>query len=287
MLSNILDGKKLAETIINQVGLEIQNRSNAGISPPNISVILVGKDPRSNIYVKNKLIACNRVGIQCNFLHLPQDITEKELLGIISKLNQDININAILIQLPLPANITLSKIFTSIDPNKDVDGFHPYNLGLLAQGWPRLQPCTPQGIMKMLVSTNIDLAGKRAVVVGASNIVGKPTTMCLSNAGCTVTICNHHTKNLSAIVVTADIVVAAAGKPHLIKGDWIKPDSIVIDVGITKINNTIVGDVDFIEASKRAAWISKVPGGVGPMTVACLLENILIAQKLQQPNFNQ
>lgn len=287
MLSNILDGKKLAETILNQVGLEIKNRSNAGFSPPNISVILVGKDPRSSIYVKNKLIACNSVGIQCNFLNLPQDITQTALLEIISKLNKDISINAILIQLPLTANINLSKIFTSIDPNKDVDGFHPYNLGLLAQGWPRLQPCTPQGIMKMLASTGIDLAGKRAVVVGASNIVGKPTAMCLSNAGCTVTICNHHTKHLPDIVCESDIVVAAAGKPHLIEGDWIKPGSIVIDVGITKINNTIVGDIDFATASKRAAWISKVPGGVGPMTVACLLENILTTQKLQEPSLNQ
>lgn len=282
MFANILNGKILAEEIIHQTSLTINNRKLLGINPPTIAVILIGDHPPSRIYVKNKLLACEKVGINCKYLSLDQKITQQELLDLINILNIDPKINSILVQLPLPGHIDLKTIFTAIDPNKDVDGFNPKNLGLLAQGWPILQPCTPLGIMKLLATIDLKLRGKSAVVVGASNIVGKPMGLCLINAGCTVTTCNSNTQNLATIVNNADLLISATGVPHLIKGDWIKPGSIIIDVGISKVNNKITGDVDFMIAQKKAAWITKVPGGVGPMTVACLLENILLTQKLQE-----
>lgn len=281
MLAKILDGKVISQNIFQQVQDEILNRRNMGIAPPSLAVILVGHDHASCVYVKNKLLACEKVGIICKFFHHEDSITQQELLNLIYDLNQNNDINAILVQLPLPQSINQQIIFESIDPKKDVDGFHPQNAGSLTQGWPVLQPCTPLGIMKLLATTKVILLGKKATVVGSSNIVGKPIALSLLNAGCTVTICNKSTIDLKSFLIDADIVVSATGQPHLIKGDWIKPGSIIIDVGISRIHDQLIGDVDFQVAKQRAAWITKVPGGVGPMTVACLLENTLLSQKLQ------
>lgn len=280
MVAKLLDGKIIAEKILQQVKQELSSRKILGLSLPKLAVILVGNDEASKIYVRNKLIACEKVGISCKFLHLSSNISQCDLLSIIRELNKDLDIHAILVQLPLPVNIDPEIVFTNIDPKKDVDGFNPYNAGLLSQGWPMLQPCTPVGIMKLLKFTGVDLIGKRAVVVGASNIVGKPIAINLLNSGCTVTICNRHIIDLKSLVMQAEILISAVGAPNLIKGNWIKKDSIVIDVGINRVNNKLVGDVDFEAAKKRAHWITKVPGGVGPMTIACLLENILLTQKL-------
>lgn len=282
MSAKILDGKIISQNILEEVNREILCRKNMGILPPVLAVILIGDDHASAVYVKNKLLACRKVGIVCKFFNFDAHITEQELLAIINSLNQNNDINAILVQLPLPYYINLATIVSSIDPKKDVDGFHPQNIGFLTQGWPVLQPCTPLGIMKLLAVTEVDLLGKKVTIVGSSNIVGKPMALCLVNAGCTVTICNKNTVDLKLFVANADLLISATGQPHLIKGDWIKPGSIVIDVGISKLNDKLTGDVDFEMAKQNAAWITKVPGGVGPMTIACLLENTLLTQKLQQ-----
>lgn len=282
MSAKILEGKIISQPILHEITTTIASRQRLGFNPPSLAVILVGNDPASTIYVKNKRLACEKVGIKSKFFHLPQNITQNQLLDLIEDLNQDNNINGILVQLPLPKNINTQDILTAINLKKDVDGFHPQNIGLLAQGSGILQSCTPLGIMKLLSITNVHLPGLHAVVVGASNIVGKPTALLLLNAGCTVTICNKNVKDLSSIISNADILISATGKPHLIKGNWIKLGSIVIDVGTTKINNKLTGDVEFEAAKQRAAWITKVPGGVGPMTIAYLLKNTLLAQKLTE-----
>lgn len=279
MVAKLLDGKIIAEKILQQLKHELSLRKQSGLPQPQLAVILVGNDEASKIYVKNKLIACEKVGIACKLLHLGSNVSQSKLLNIINKLNNDLNVSAILVQLPLPAKIDPEIIFTNIDPKKDVDGFNPHNAGLLAHGWPNLQPCTPLGIMKLLKFTNVDLIGRRVVVVGSSNIVGKPIALSLLNAGCTVTVCNRHTIDLKSLVMQAEILISAVGIPNLISGNWIKKGSIVIDVGINRVNNKLVGDIDFEKAQKRALWITKVPGGVGPMTIACLLENILLIQK--------
>lgn len=281
MSAKILDGKIISQDILQEVKTNILNRIKIGIPAPVLAVILAGNDHASTIYVKNKLLACEKVGIGCKFFHLEDNISQQELLNLINNLNQNNDINAILVQLPLPASINPQIILTSINPLKDVDGFHPQNVGALTQGWPLLQPCTPLGIMKLLATTKVTLLGKKVTVVGASNIVGKPIALCLINAGCTVTVCNKNTIDLKSFVTNADILISATGQPHLIKGDWIKPGSIVIDVGISKINDQLTGDVDFQAAKQHASWITKVPGGVGPMTIAYLLENTLLTQKLQ------
>ena len=280
MSAKILDGKIISQPILQEITKNIAVRQQLGIRAPALAVILVGNDPASTVYVKNKRLACEQVGIISKFFHLKTDLTQLQLLDLIYSLNQDPNIDGILVQLPLPRTIEPQIILTAISPKKDVDGFHPQNLGLLAQGWPILQSCTPMGIMKLLSVTKTNLPGQHAVVVGASNIVGKPIGLLLLNAGCTVTICNKNVKDLKSIVASADILIAATGRPHLIKGDWIKLESIVIDVGTTKINNKLTGDVEFNVAEQRAAWITKVPGGVGPMTISYLLKNTLLAQKL-------
>lgn len=282
MSAKILEGKIISQPILHEITTTIASRQRLGFNPPSLAVILVGNDPASTTYVKNKRLACEKVGIKSNFFHLPQHITQDQLLDLIEDLNQDNNINGILIQLPLPKNINTKNILTAINLKKDVDGFHPQNIGLLAQGSGILQSCTPLGIMKLLSITNVHLPGLHAVVVGASNIVGKPTALLLLNAGCTVTICNKNVKDLPSIISNADILISATGKPHLIKGNWIKPGSIVIDVGTTKVNNKLTGDVEFETAKQRAAWITKVPGGVGPMTIAYLLKNTLLAQTLTE-----
>ena len=280
MSAKILDGKIISKAILQEITKNIASRQQLGIRPPSLAVILVGNDPASITYVKNKRLACEQVGIVSKLFHLKTNLTKLELLDLIYSLNQNPNIDGILVQLPLPNTIETQIILKAINLKKDVDGFHPYNMGLLTQGWPLLQPCTPIGIMKLLTVTKTHLPGQHVVVVGASNIVGKPIGLLLLNAGCTVTICNKNVKDLKSIVATADILISATGQPHLIKGNWIKPGSIVIDVGTTKVHNKLIGDVEFDIAEQRAGWITKVPGGVGPMTIAYLLKNTLLAQDL-------
>jgi methylenetetrahydrofolate dehydrogenase (NADP+)/methenyltetrahydrofolate cyclohydrolase len=242
----------------------------------------VGADPASSIYVRNKRLACEKVGINSIAYDLASDIKESELFALIQKLNEDETIDGILVQSPLPSQIDEKLIIENINPTKDVDGFHPYNIGRLAIRQPTLRSCTPFGVIKMLNSVNIELKGLDAVVVGVSNHVGRPMALELLLAGCTVTSCHRHTKDLQSNIARADLVVAAAGKAGLIKGEWIKPGAIVVDIGINRLDSgKICGDVDFESAKDRAAWITPVPGGVGPMTVATLMENTLLAMELR------
>lgn len=280
MGAKLLDGKKLATQIRSELKQEIQQRATQGHRAPSLAVILVGEDPASSVYVKNKRIACADVGIQSIDYTLPATTSEKELLHLIAELNQRTDVDGILVQLPLPAQINSANIIEAIHPKKDVDGFHPYNLGRLAQFRPLLRPCTPYGAMALLKTLNVDLIGKRAVVVGASNIVGKPMALELLMAKCTVTVCHSGTKNLKECVEQAEILVTAIGKPGVIKSEWIAPGAIVIDVGINRVNDRLIGDIEFDSASARAGYITPVPGGVGPMTVTMLLKNTLLAQQL-------
>ncbi len=281
MTAQIINGKAIAENLLDSIKARINNRLQANKRAPGLAVVLVGADPASSIYVRNKRLACDKVGIISTAYDLPATTTETELLSLIAKLNADSNIDGILVQLPLPAHINDEHIVESISPNKDVDGFHPFNIGRLAIRQPTLRSCTPFGVIKMLNSLNIDLMGLDAVVVGVSNHVGRPMALELLLAGCTVTSCHRHTKDLSKAIMNADLVVAAAGKPGLIKGNWIKPGAIVIDIGINRLaDGTIAGDVDFNVAKTRASWITPVPGGVGPMTVATLMENTLLALEM-------
>ncbi len=276
--AKIIDGKQVAADVRKHVSLGVQKRIQQGLRPPGLAVILVGNDPASEVYVKNKTKACEEVGFHSVKHNLSSSTTQDELLALIEELNQDETVDGILVQLPLPSHIDAESILEEIRPDKDVDGFHPYNIGRLVQRMPLLRPCTPKGIMTLLNTTGIELRGKEAIVVGASNIVGRPMAMELLLAGCTVTITHRFTLNLPEKVSHADIVVVAAGKPALVKGEWIKPGAIVIDVGINRLQNgNLVGDVEFEEAEKRAGWITPVPGGVGPMTVATLMENTLYA----------
>jgi methylenetetrahydrofolate dehydrogenase (NADP+)/methenyltetrahydrofolate cyclohydrolase len=243
---------------------------------------MVGGHPASWVYVRNKRRACTEVGIRDASHDLPADVTQVELLSLVRDLNRDPTVHGILVQLPLPAHIDTNRVIDAIDPAKDVDGFHPHNIGLLAQRRPVLRPCTPYGAMRLLESTGESLTGKDAVVVGASNIVGRPMALELLLAGCTVTVCHSQTRDLPRHVSQADILVAAVGRPGLVQGGWVKPGAIVIDVGINRLpDGRLTGDVEFAHARERAAWITPVPGGVGPMTVACLLANTLhAAQRL-------
>lgn len=279
MTAQIIDGKITAEQIKQEVLTGIQTRHKYGLRAPGLAVVLVGDDPASKIYVNNKRKFCLEVGMISKEFNLVATITEQELLALIEQLNNDSSIDGILVQLPLPPHINTTSILEQIRPDKDVDGFHPYNQGLLAIGHPILRPCTPKGIMTLLQKTNIPpLKGMNAVIVGASNIVGKPMAMELLMACCTVTICHIYTQDVKSHVQKAELLIAAAGVPNLIKGDWIKEGAVVIDVGINHLaNNKIVGDVEFAIAKERAGWITPVPGGVGPMTVATLIENTLYA----------
>lgn len=283
MTAQIIHGKAIAENLLNSIKERIQHRLNANKRSPGLAVILVGADPASSIYVRNKRLACEKVGIRSVAYDLPATTTETALLDIITQLNADDTIDGILVQAPLPPQIKDERIIEAIDPAKDVDGFHPYNIGRLAVREPTLRSCTPFGVIKMLQASNIDLMGLDAVVVGVSNHVGRPMGLELLLAGCTVTSCHRHTKNLQAIVANADLVVAAAGKPGLIKGEWIKPGAVVVDIGINRLaDGTICGDVEFNVAKERAGWITPVPGGVGPMTVATLMENTLLSLELRE-----
>ncbi len=276
MTAKIIDGKAIAAAIRQNVKQRVDHRLANGQRPPGLAVVLVGSDAASQVYVNNKRKSCAEVGFLSKSFDLPADTREAALLDIIDQLNSDPEIDGILVQLPLPQHIDSEKVIERITPDKDVDGFHPYNIGLLAQRIPKLRPCTPWGVMTLLEHTGEDLRGKEAVVVGASNIVGRPMGLELLLAGCTVTTCHRFTKDLEGHVRRADIVVVAVGRPGFIPGEWIKPGATIIDVGINRLESgKLCGDVDFEGAAKRAGWITPVPGGVGPMTIATLLQNTL------------
>ncbi len=283
MTAQIIDGKAIAATLLDSIQARIQARLKANKRAPSLAVVLIGGDPASAIYVRNKRLACEKVGIKSLAYDLPSSTSEAELLKLIKQLNDDETVDGILVQSPLPAQIKDEHIIEQISPDKDVDGFHPYNIGRLAVRQPTLRSCTPFGVIKLLQAANIPLMGLDAVVVGVSNHVGRPMALELLLAGCTVTSCHRHTKDLAKMVMQADLVIAAAGKAGLIKGEWIKPGAIVIDIGINRLaNGSLAGDVDFNAAKQRAAYITPVPGGVGPMTVATLMENTLLALELSE-----
>lgn len=278
MTAHLIDGKAIAANLRQQIAQQVVERRQQGLRTPGLAVILVGTDPASQVYVSHKRKDCEEVGFISQAFDLPSETSQQALTDLIDQLNEDAAIDGILLQLPLPAHLDASLLLERIRPDKDVDGFHPYNVGRLAQRIPLLRPCTPKGIMALLESTGQDLYGMDAVVVGASNIVGRPMAMELLLAGCTVTVTHRFTKDLAEHVGRADLVVVAAGKPGLVKGEWIKPGAIVIDVGINRQEDgKLVGDVVYETALPRAGWITPVPGGVGPMTRACLLENTLYA----------
>lgn len=282
MSARIIDGKSIAASLRSDIKLRLAQNTSQGARTPGLAVILVGENPASQVYVRSKRKACEEVGILSFSYDLPADTTQNDLLALIDQLNSNAAVDGILVQLPLPVHVNAQAVIERIHPDKDVDGFHPYNIGRLVLRMPVLRPCTPRGIMTLLESTGQPIRGQNAVVVGASNHVGRPMALELLLAGCTVTSCHRFTRDLPAHVAQADIVVVAAGKPGLVKGSWIKPGAAVIDVGINReADGTLVGDVDFVEAKERAGWITPVPGGVGPMTVATLLQNTLeAAEKL-------
>lgn len=278
MSAQIIDGKAIAQAVRNQVAERVAERTRAGKRPPGLAVILVGANPASQVYVGSKRRACEEVGFVSKSYDLPKETTEQEVLALIDELNQDASIDGVLVQLPLPKHIDSTAVIEKIHPHKDVDGFHPYNVGRLAQRIPALRPCTPKGIMTLIERSHIKTHGLNAVVVGASNIVGRPMTLELLLAGCTTTTCHRFTEDLKEKVAGADLLVVAVGKPGFIPGDWVKPGAVVIDVGINRLDDgRLVGDVEYETAAERAAYITPVPGGVGPMTVASLMENTLIA----------
>ena len=278
MSAQIIDGRAIAATITDKVAEGVAARAAKGLRAPGLAVILVGGDPASQIYVGSKRRTCEKVGFTSKAFDLPETTTQDELLTLVDQLNEDATIDGILVQFPLPDGLDETTVIERIHPHKDVDGFHPYNVGRLAQRIPLLRACTPLGMISMLKSINVDLYGKHAVVVGASNIVGRPMTLELLLAGCTTTTCHRFTTDLQSHVEQADILIVARGKANFIPGDWVKEGAIVLDVGINRLENgKLCGDVDFENAKKRAAWISPVPGGVGPMTVATLIENTLFA----------
>jgi len=282
MSAKIIDGKQIAADVRRNVAEGVKQRLSAGKSAPCLAVILVGADPASQVYVRHKKNACKETGIASLAYDLPATTTQQELLTLVDKLNNDSSVHGILVQLPLPEHLDANEILERIRPDKDPDGFHAFNLGRLAQRMPVLRPCTPKGVMKLLESTGVDLHGKEAVVVGASNIVGRPMTLELLLAGATTTTTHRFTDSLEFHVRRADILIVGVGKPGLVDGKWIKEGAIVIDVGINRLDDgQLVGDVDYTEACARAGWITPVPGGVGPMTVACLMENTLEAANTQ------
>ena len=278
MSAQLIDGKSIAAQIRQTVKQAVQARLAAGMRPPGLAVIQVGSDPASQVYVASKRKSCQEVGFVSKAYDLPADTRQAQLLALIDELNDDPAIDGILVQLPLPAEIDPETVIERIHPDKDVDGFHPYNIGRLAVRLPLLRSCTPLGIITLLNSTGVELRGKEAVVVGASNIVGRPMSLELLLAGSTVTTCHRFTRDLHAHVARADILVVAVGKPGLVKGEWVKPGAVVIDVGMNRTaEGKLVGDVEFEVAKERAAWITPVPGGVGPMTVVTLMQNTLYA----------
>jgi methylenetetrahydrofolate dehydrogenase (NADP+)/methenyltetrahydrofolate cyclohydrolase len=285
MAAQLIDGRQLAASVKGEVRANIDALLRQGGRRPGLAVVKVGDDAASAVYVRNKRLACEEVGITSLAYDLPQDTSEARLLALIDALNHDPQVDGILVQLPLPQQIGRTAVIERIDPAKDVDGFHPYNIGRLAQRIPLMRPCTPYGVIRLLqhIGTPFDLKGQNAVVVGASNIVGRPMSLELLLTGATATVCHRFTLDLREHVSRADILIVAAGKPGLIPGDWVRPGSIVIDVGMNRLaDGRLVGDVDFVQARERAAWITPVPGGVGPMTVAMLMHNTLEAARRRQ-----
>jgi len=282
MTARTLDGKALAAKVTDEVRAGVAARVAAGGRVPGLAVVLVGENAASQVYVRNKRRTTEAVGMRSFAFDPPADIPEADLLALIDRLNADPAVDGILVQLPLPVQIDPARVIERIDPAKDVDGFHPYNVGRLVLKMPTLRPCTPYGCMRLLAETGESLVGKHAVVIGQSNIVGRPMALELLMARCTVTICHSATRDLPGLVRQADIVVAAVGKARMVQGDWIKPGAIVIDVGMNRLDDgSLAGDVDFAAARERASWITPVPGGVGPMTVATLLQNTLHAATLR------
>ncbi|WP_412489913.1 bifunctional methylenetetrahydrofolate dehydrogenase/methenyltetrahydrofolate cyclohydrolase FolD [Vibrio fluvialis] len=278
MTAQNIDGTLISQTVRSEVAARVKARTQAGLRAPGLAVVLVGEDQASQVYVGSKRRACEEVGFVSKSFDLPATATENELLALVDQLNNDPEIDGILVQLPLPAGIDSTQVLERIVPEKDVDGFHPYNVGRLAQRIPKLRSCTPKGIITLLDRYNIPLRGKHAVIVGASNIVGRPMTLELLLAGCTTTTCHRFTKDLEHHVRQADVLVVAVGKPNFIPGAWIKEGAIVVDVGINRLDTgKLVGDVEYDVARTRASFITPVPGGVGPMTVASLIENTMLA----------
>ncbi|OZI15646.1 bifunctional methylenetetrahydrofolate dehydrogenase/methenyltetrahydrofolate cyclohydrolase [Sodalis-like symbiont of Philaenus spumarius] len=278
MVAKIIDGKAVAQQVRSEVDARVQTRVKAGKHAPGLAVVLIGSDPASQIYVASKRKACEDVGFISLSYDLPNTVTEAELLALIDQLNADHRVDGILVQLPLPEGIDNINVLERIAPDKDVDGFHPYNVGRLCQRAPLLRPCTPRGIVTLLERYHIDTFGLNAVVVGASNIVGRPMSLELLLAGCTVTVTHRFTRDLRRHIENADLLVVAVGKAGFIPGEWIKSGAVVMDVGINRLESgKVVGDVDYASAAERAAYITPVPGGVGPMTVATLIQNTLQA----------
>ena len=282
MAARLLDGKALALRVTAEIRDRVAARVAAGGSVPGLAVVLVGENAASQVYVRNKRRTTDAAGMRSFAYDLPAAAAQSDLLDRVRALNADPQVHGILVQLPLPRQIDAERVIEAIDPRKDVDGFHPYNVGRLVLKLPTLRPCTPYGCMRLLAETGEDLVGKHAVVIGQSNIVGRPMALELLMARCTVTVCHSATRDLPGLVRQADIVVAAVGKAGFVAGDWIRPGAIVIDVGINRQpDGTLAGDVDFAAARERAGWITPVPGGVGPMTIATLLGNTLRAAELQ------
>ncbi|HFG1860575.1 TPA: bifunctional methylenetetrahydrofolate dehydrogenase/methenyltetrahydrofolate cyclohydrolase FolD [Vibrio cholerae] len=278
MTAQNIDGTLISQTVRSEVAARVKARVQAGLRAPGLAVVLVGEDPASQVYVGSKRRACEEVGFVSKSFDLPATASEEALLSLVEELNNDPQIDGILVQLPLPAGMDTTKVLESINPEKDVDGFHPYNVGRLAQRIPKLRSCTPKGIITLLERYNIPLRGKHAVIVGASNIVGRPMTLELLLAGCTTTTCHRFTQDLEGHIRQADILVVAVGKPNFIPGAWIKEGAVVVDVGINRLDTgKLVGDVEYDVARTRASFITPVPGGVGPMTVASLIENTIMA----------
>jgi methylenetetrahydrofolate dehydrogenase (NADP+)/methenyltetrahydrofolate cyclohydrolase len=272
--AQIIDGKAIAALVRADIRTGVATRLAAGKRPPGLAVIMVGDNPASQVYVRNKRQACTDCGIHSIAIDLPRSTTEPELLGHIDRLNADPAIDGILVQLPLPEHIRQSEVVERIDPYKDVDGFHPYNIGRLAERNPLIRPCTPYGVVRMLEHIGVSVKGRHCVVVGASNIVGRPMSLELLLMGATTTVTHRFTPDLEHHVREAEVLIAAAGKPGLVKGEWIRPGAVVVDVGINRLpDGSLGGDVEFETAAVRASWISPVPGGVGPMTVAMLMKN--------------
>ncbi len=281
MSAKLIDGKLISAAVRKQVTEDTSAfTAETGVTP-HLAAVLVGDDPASQVYVRNKERACRKCGLKSTLYRLSDKTTQQQLMDLVAELNADESVHGILVQLPLPDHLDSTPVLDSIRPDKDVDGFHPENVGLMLQGRPRFLPCTPHGVMKMLAHENIDTTGKHAVVIGRSDIVGKPMAGLLVQKGsdATVTICHSRTTDIAAVIRQADIVVAAVGIPEFVTGDMIKPDAVVIDVGINRVNDRLVGDVEFSAAAEKASAITPVPGGVGPMTIAMLLGNTLKAAK--------
>ncbi len=278
MNARILDGKRIADELLDDLRLRVRARKQAGQGTPGLAVVFVGNDPASAVYVRNKRRACKHVGFRSRDYDLPANTTQAELTALIDRLNADPEVHGILVQLPLPAHIDAPDLINRIDPRKDVDGFHPENIGRLALRQRGLRPCTSKGVMTLLAHTDRPVRGQNAVVVGVSNHVGRPLAFELLLAGCTTICCHKFTRDLPGVVSSGDIVIVAVGRPGLVKGGWIKPGAVVIDVGINRLaDGRLIGDIDFDGVAERASWITPVPGGVGPMTVATLMQNTVEA----------